>query len=190
MPGEEKNIQELKDETDILILGQHFIYKDKETQEIVRTDDFTTEELLEYANYIEKAMELGIPDIVAHPDFFMRKRKNCFGEVEERVTHKICKAAQKYQIPLEINLNNIFNHTYYTDDKLNEDTIEEQKKKLKEVEYPCQHFWKIATQYDIKVLYGIDVHHRGQILRWNELVELAKEVLGEEIIEKLNFIES
>lgn len=190
LPGEEKNIQELKDETDILILGQHFIYKDKETLEIVRTDDFTTEELLEYANYIEKAMELGIPDIVAHPDFFMRKRKNCFGEAEERVAHKICKAAQKYQIPLEINLNNIFNHTYYTNDKLNEDTIEEQKKKLKEVEYPCQHFWKIATQYDIKVLYGIDVHHRGQILRWNELVELAKEVLGKEIIEKLNFIES
>ena len=87
-------------------------------------------------------------------------------------------------------MNNIFKHTYYTDDKLNEDTIEEQKKKLKEVEYPCQHFWKIATQYDIKVLYGIDVHHRGQILRWNELVELAKEVLGKEIIEKLNFIES
>lgn len=190
LPGEEENIRELKDETDILVLGQHFIYKDRETLEIVRTDDFTTEELLEYANYIEKAMELGIPDIVAHPDFFMRQRKNCFGEAEERVAHKICKAAQKYQIPLEINLNNIFNHTYYTDDKLNEDTIEEQKKKLKEVEYPCQYFWKIATQYDIKVLYGIDVHHRGQILLWNELVELAKEVLGEEIIEKLNFIES
>lgn len=190
LPGEEENIRELKDETDILVLGQHFIYKDRETLEIVKTDDFTTEELLEYANYIEKAMELGIPDIVAHPDFFMRKRKNCFGEAEERVAHKICKAAQKYQIPLEINLNNIFKHTYYTDEKLNKDTIEEQKKKLKEVEYPCQHFWKIATQYDIKVLYGIDVHHRGQILRWNELVELAKEVLGKEIIEKLNFIES
>ena len=74
MPGEEENIRELKDETDILVLGQHFIYKDRETLEIVKTDDFTTEELLEYANYIEKAMELGIPDIVAHPDFFMRKR--------------------------------------------------------------------------------------------------------------------
>ena len=31
LPGEEKNIQELKDETDILILGQHFVYgNDKE----------------------------------------------------------------------------------------------------------------------------------------------------------------
>lgn len=190
LPGEEENIQELKEETDILILGQHFIYKDRETQEILRTDDFTTEkELLEYANYIEKAMELRIPDIVAHPDFFMRKRKNHFGEAEEKVAHKICQAAQKYQVPLEINLNNIFNHTYYTDGKLNEDTIEEQKKKLKKVEYPCKEFWKIATQYNIKVLYGIDVHHRGQILRWNELVELAKEVLGKEIIEKLNLIE-
>ena len=87
-------------------------------------------------------------------------------------------------------MNNIFNHTYYTDKKLNEDTIEKQKKKLDKVEYPCKSFWKIATQYDIKVLYGMDVHHRGQILRWNELVELAKEVIGKKIIEKLNFVEN
>lgn len=93
LPGEEENIKELKQETDKIILGQHFIYDNNKPTEILTTDEFTTEE-----------------------------------------------------------------------------------------------FWKIATKYNIKVLYGIDVHHRGQILLWNELIELAHEVLGKEIIEQLNFM--
>ena len=189
LPGEEENIKELKQETDKIILGQHFIYDNNKPTEILTTDEFTTEEhLIQYAKYIEKAMELKIPDIIAHPDFFMRKRKTPFGKLETTVTHMICQAAGKHNIPLEINLNNIFNQTYYQNKKLNHEEIAKQKEKLGKVEYPCKEFWKIATKYNIKVLYGIDVHHRGQILLWNELIELAHEVLGKEIIEQLNFM--
>ena len=131
---------------------------------------------------------MNLPDIIAHPDIYMMNR-NQFSEIEKAVAHKICEAAQKYQIPLEINLNNIFSKTYYENRELNHDSIEKQKEKLKNVSYPCREFWNIASQYDIKVLYGIDAHHRGQILLWHELVELANEMIGKESMRKLCFVE-
>ena len=189
LPGEEENIQELKSETDKIIIGQHFIYDDNKNLKIFNSKtEFSDRELLRYAEYLENAMKLGIPDIIAHPDLFMKSRKS-FSKVEEEVANRICKAAQIYNVPLEINLNNIFSKTYYNGRKLNNLPLEQQRKKLEKVSYPCKNFWNIASNYNIKVLYGIDAHHRGQILYWNELVKLANEILGQEIISKLNFIE-
>lgn len=188
LPGEEENLIELKNETDKLVLGQHFVYDDKGKLKIIgQPDSLNDDELLTYAEYIEKAMKLGIPDIIAHPDLYMLKKKE-FGKREEEVAHLICKAAEKYNIPLEINLNKIFRKTYYENDKLNNLPIEEQKKRLSRVEYPCKGFWNIAKEYNIKVVYGLDVHHKGHILLWNELLELAHEILGDEILDKLKFI--
>ena len=102
----------------------------------------------------------------------------------------ICKASEKYNIPLEINLNNIFQRTYNENRILNNLPLEEQRKKLINVQYPRKEFWEIASNYDVKVLYGIDAHYRGQIPVWNELVQLANEMIGEETICKLNFIEN
>ena len=188
LPGQEENIKELKIETDKIVLGQHFIYDDKNNLKIFGKADFLDIELIRYAEYIERAMQLNIPDIIAHPDIFMFNREK-FGKTEKEVTNLICIAAEKYKIPLEINLNNIFAKTYYENKKLNNFPIEEQIRKLSNVSYPCKNFWEIVTQYDIKVVYGIDAHHRGQILLWNELIKLANEILGENVINNLNFIE-
>lgn len=189
LPGEEENLIELKRETDKIILGQHFIYdNDKQLKIFGKNSYFTEEELMRYAEYIEKAMELNIPDIIAHPDIYLMDRKD-FGAIENKVANTICRAAEKFNIPLEINLAQVFNETYYEDRKLNSESIERQKKKLSRVPYPRKEFWKVASNYDIKVLYGIDVHRRGQILKVNELVELANEIIGKEIIERFRFIE-
>lgn len=188
LPGEEENLNELKKETDKLILGQHFIYDDNKNLKIFGQEDFKEKDLLRYAEYINTAMKLGIPDIVAHPDMFMLRRKK-FGNIEKNIANLICMAAEKYNIPLEINLNDIFYKTYFENRKLNNDPIEKQKEKLFKVSYPCKEFWNIATKYDIKVVYGIDAHFRGQILLWNNLLELAYEILGDVIISKLNFLE-
>ena len=188
LPGEEENIKELKQEVDTIILGQHFIYGDNKELRIHGTDNFTDEELIRYAGYIEKAVKLDIPDIIAHPDVFMHRREK-FGEIEKKVANVICKVAEKYNIPLEINLAQVFNKTYFENKKLNNDSIEKQKEKLSNVVYPCRAFWEIATKYNIKVLYGIDAHRRGQISRYKELTELANEIIGQETIKKLNFIE-
>lgn len=189
LPGEEENLRELKAETDKIVLGQHFVYDNNRQLKIFsRKEYFTDEELIRYAEYIEKALELHIPDIIAHPDTYLQSRED-FGEIESKVANMICKAAEKHNIPLEINLAQVFNQTYYENRKLNSESIEKQKKKLSKVPYPCKEFWKVASKYNIKVLYGIDAHHRGQILRWNELVELANEIIGKETIKRLNFIE-
>lgn len=188
LPGEEKNIQELKDETDILVLGQHFVYGNDKELRILGKCDFSDEELLRYANCIEKAVELGIPDIIAHPDIYLsRKRK--FGDIEKEVAIRICKIAEKYKIPLEINLNNIFQRTYNENRILNNFPLDEQRKKLINVNYPRSEFWELASNYNVKVLYGLDAHYRGQIQKWNELIILANEIIGEKTISKLNFIE-
>lgn len=187
LPGEEANLQELKEETDRLILGQHFIYDKNNNLKVFSVDDFTKENLMEYASHIEKAIELGIPKIIAHPDTYMRARDR-FEEDETEVAHRICKAAEKYNIPLEINLAQIFNATYYKGKTLNNDSIEVQKERLRNVPYPCKGFWKVASNYSIRVLYGIDVHHKGQISLFSNLVELANEIIGNDTISKLNFV--
>ena len=187
LPGEEENIKELKKEVDKIILGQHFIYDENKELKILGEHDFTDEELIRYAEYIKKAVELNIPDIIAHPDVYMRKRKS-FGEIESKVANIICKVAEKYNLPLEINLANIFNKTYYENKQLNNDPIEKQKEKLSNVDYPCKDFWEIVTNYNIKVLYGIDSHHKRQVSLYKNSIELANEIIGKETIEKLNFI--
>lgn len=80
LPGEEENLKELKKETDKLILGQHFIYDKNGVLKCFRNrNSFSKEELLTYVNYIEKAVKLGIPDIIAHPDIYM------FGEMDSEM---------------------------------------------------------------------------------------------------------
>ena len=54
--------------------------------------------------------------------------------------------------------------------------------------YPSKNFWNIACKYDIKAVYGIDAHYRGQILLWTKLRQLADIVLGNEIIGRLHFL--
>lgn len=188
LPGEENNLLELKQETDKLILGQHFVYDDNKNLKIFGVDKFSDDDLIRYADYIDKAMELNIPDIIGHPDIYMLSRDS-FGEVEEKVANMICKSAEKYNIPIEINLCKIFNKVFFEGKKLNNPSIEEQRNKLINVKYPCKEFWNIAKNYNIKVLYGIDAHFEGQILCWNELLQLANEIIGEDTIKELSFIE-
>lgn len=188
LPGEEENLRELKDEADKIILGQHFVYDDNNNLKIfVEKQKATDADLIRYAEYLDNVMELNIPDIIAHPDVFMNSRDN-FGEIEAKVSKMICKSAEKYDIPLEINMAKIFNSVFYEDKKIHVLPTDEQKKRLSKVKYPCKQFWKIATNYNIKVLYGIDVHHKGQITLFNELIQLANEIIGIETINKLNFI--
>ena len=173
LPGQEQNLLELKNEVDKIVLGQHFIYADdNKSLKIFRHQDFNDDDLIKYANYIDNAMEKNIPDIIVHPDLYMLSR-DTFGEIEAKVAHIICKSAEKHNIPLEINLSDPF--LYYCNNKY-------------KVRYPSKEFWEIATNYNIKVLYGIDAHFKEQIRGYKESIEIANEIIGEETIKKLNFI--
>jgi len=170
-PQLEEELNEIKSETDKLVLGQHFVLDDDNNVKIVGWGITNGEDVIRYAHYIEEAMGKGIPSIVAHPDLFMLE-KSSFCKYCEEATHIICKAAEKYQIPLEINLTR-------ASMLLNGMT--------NKIAYPNKDFWKIASNYDIKVVYGVDAHFRFQIDLYEKSVELVKEHLGEDVISKLKF---
>ena len=175
LPGQEDNLFELKNETDLIVLGQHFVYKDELQKELVkhRKEHFTDEQLLRYADYIDKALEIGLPDIIAHPDIYMYGRDS-FGKIEKIVAHKICKSAEKYKVPLEINLAELPGYDMGI---------------LQKVSYPCREFWKIASSYNIKVLYGIDAHYRIEIRQFEKSIDMANNIIGRDVIKRLKFID-
>ena len=174
LPGQEDNLLELKNETDKIILGQHFVYNDKKTDLLVfRKSDYADDEkILKYAEYVKTAIEKKIPDIIAHPDLFVLGREK-FGKIEEKVTHMICSIAEEYGIPLEINLSNPNMYLLGKKDR---------------IYYPSKEFWKIASEYkNLKVVYGIDAHFEYQIVNYEKAIEVVNKHIGKDIINKLNF---
>ena len=174
LPDQVDYLLELKNETDILVLGQHFIYDETKKLKIFRYDNFSDNDLIKYANYIEKAIKNNIPDIIVHPDLFMLNRTK-FGLNEEKATRIICKSASENNIPLEINLTEAC--LFLRGDKDN-------------ISYLCKDFWRIASTYNLRVLYGIDAHFRSQIELYEKSVELVNNIIVKDIIDKLNFVDN
>ena len=164
----------IKSETDKMVMGQHVISDDNgENVKIIGWSSNTDEDLYRYAYLIEEAMREGIPDVIVHPDCYMLS-KSSFGEVEEKVAHTICKAAEKYQVPLEINLTRI---AMLLDGRTND------------IKYPCKGFWEIASNYNVKVIYGVDAHFRFQLELYEDSVKYCEDYLGKKIISKFHFCE-
>ena len=174
-PDQEKYLLELKNEVDKIVLGQHYIYdNNNKSLKIFRHHNFSDEDLIKYAEYIDMAMEKSIPDIIVHPDLYMLSR-NFFDDIEAQVAHIICKSAEKHNIPLEINLTEAFLNLSNMKDKIS---------------YPSKEFWKIASQYNIKVIYGIDAHFKEQIRTYEQCIEIVNNIIGKDVINKLSFIEN
>ena len=163
----------LKNKSDYILLGQHFIIDDNGSLKIFRTDDFTDEDLFKYAHLIEEAVSKGLCDAVVHPDIFMLSR-NSFGSTEKKVANIICEACSKYNVPIEINLGEIY---WYLKGVKNE------------VSYPSKEFFIEASKYDVKVIYGIDAHFKEQIEMYEEEKMLADNIIGKDILNKLNIID-
>ncbi len=184
-------LKKMKDKTDKMILGQHWVVDKKGKQhEIGREKDGTeiSDDILDlYVESICNAIENNLPNIIAHPDLFMKARDS-FGAKEQEAARIICQAAIKRGIPLEINFGAI---SKYNDSKQTGDEIR------KDVAYPSQAFWKyiaeIAPQYEqqygkqLKVLFGKDAHFPGQ-LSTNRDYELAIDIVGIETLEQLHFV--
>lgn len=174
LPDQVDNLLELKSEVDKIVLGQHFIYaENNKNLKIFRYIKFSDDDLIKYANYIKEAIENNIPDIIVHPDIYMLSSDD-FGEVEKQVAEIICSTAEKYNIPLEINLTEAFMKLSGMKDRIC---------------YPCKEFWEIASNYNIKVLYGVDAHFKEQIRLYEESIELVNMIITPEVINRLNFIE-
>lgn len=189
IPEDLEHISRMKSMVDKMILGQHFILDSQGNIKYFSSkQDLTDREMIQYVSLIGKALKDEIPDIIAHPDLFLKYRES-FGDKEEFITRQLCELTQKYQVPMEINLNEIYREYMKAKSKIPNSTEEEQiKLAMSKIKYPNKRFWEIVSEYDVKVLFGIDAHLEGQILNNEISYRVAKEIFGE-TIKRLNFVD-
>lgn len=120
-----------------LILGEHFTsLRDERDDEINRhtvLPSESEERLVKYASVLVEAMKTGLFTHVAHPDII-----GFTGDIAvyKRESARICEAALKYGVPLEINLLGI------------------REKRA----YPKREFWETAAEVGAPVTIGCDAH--------------------------------
>lgn len=131
---------EYKDRLDYIILGQH----EAALRGYSFYEDNSDEAILHYADLIEEACDMHFPDILAHPDLFMYATSK-WTPACVAATRKICESAARNNIPLEVNLNGL---------RYGKKQIGDEYRYT----YPYRKFWEIASEYPIKVVYGLDAH--------------------------------
>jgi histidinol-phosphatase (PHP family) len=133
-----------------LILGQHYIRYGEETQHTSIKPTSKEEDLAYYVDTVIQAMETGVFTYVAHPDLL-----NFVGsdEIYEKHMRRLCQAAVRCEVPLEINFLGIRDQRCY----------------------PRDHFWKIAGEEGCEVVYGCDAHHNKHAYD-AESLKIAQEI--------------
>ena len=135
---------ELLTKLDYLICGQHFSIDKNNTLVYNGYKKDNQEIVVDYVDRVIEAIESGLFKYIAHPDIILNSY-TFRDEFIEGQMRRICEAAEKHHIPLEVNLEGI-------------------KKQVKlgiigeEKFYPYNYFWNIAKDYKIDVILGADVH--------------------------------
>lgn len=123
---------------------------------------------LRYAEVVCRAMESGLYDFIARPDYFMKYHADFIGKTSEPLFLKnallasqmILKEAEKYQIPLELDLEELL---LYEDDFMD-----------KKYTYPNPFFWNNVKEVNPIVIYGLDSNCCEDLMKmehWQERVE-------------------
>ena len=177
LPDRIDEIRQMHSESDILILGQHLIVRNGTPDDIhVPVERRPFEDFLCYADFVEKGLSTGLFRILAHPDLFMVMSK-AFGKTEEMISDMVLKSAEKHDIPIEINLRQI---SKPAGGEGNDG----------DMAYPCPEFWKMATAYNVKVVYGLDVHRIYQLELHEKILDAANRRIGPGTLSKLHFLEN
>ncbi len=146
-----KHLCSLKDKCDYLILGEHYIDGISPINNI--------EYPLIYAKYVSEAMDTGLFDYIAHPDYFLKFRDTIkanndkYIENAKKCFKMICEKAKKLDIPLEINLSFINNVKIMNDN---------------EYPYPHSLLFDIANKVGNKCVVGIDAHNPNVIKKYKD----------------------
>lgn len=137
---------------DYMILGQHFLDKEKDgTYSVRKTNDESI--LKRYVDIVIEAMKTGRYLYVAHPDVI-----NYRGPEEIYVKHmkRLCQYLKEKDIPIEINMLGLWTGRHY----------------------PSSHFLKIAGEVGNSAVIGVDAHSPKEILNYAAFrrgAELCKE---------------
>ena len=132
-------LTELREQCDYLILGSH---GDESAPDYLYSGMCTgKEQLRTYLDFTLKGMEWGIFSYLAHPDLCFHSYA-AFDDTARDVSRQICRAAKALGLPLEYNLNGIYNHLGM------QGTLG----------YPCRRFWEIAAEEGVAAILGVDAH--------------------------------
>lgn len=145
-----KLIDFLKDyPVEYLLLAQHYIGNEVDIGSIGSSASTTKEEVLvDYCKQVTQAMETGRFTYFAHPDMF-----HFVGDkkVYDKYMRQLCCTANRYNMPLEINLLGLYEGRHY----------------------PNEAFWKIAGEEGCKAILGSDAHSAKAVWR-PETIEKGK----------------
>lgn len=160
------NLIYLKEKCDYLSLGQHFI------KDVHNKGDINYP--LIYAKTICEAINTGLFDYIAHPDYFLKYRdltkktemnnyiNNC-----DKALNIICTAAKKLNIPLEINLKYINNVKIMNDNH-----------------YPYPHplLLKNIIKHKNKIIIGINTHSIRDIQKYKNNIKRVYDMIPNRLI--------
>jgi len=130
---------------DYMILGEHFLLQDGGGMVYACTLD-AKDYIDEYLYLIEEACKTGMFTYIAHPDLFVGMFPK-FNEECEGYARRVCEIAEKYQMPVEINLHGLFYHH------------------SEHLDYPCEDFWRITKEYNLQYCIGIDAHNPNEFTK-------------------------
>lgn len=174
-PMKESFLGELRDKVDYMILGQHFVNRGLQNVQSKNNPNYP----IEYANMVIKAIESGIFDIVAHPDYFMKFRDTLISDKDRKLFDEnailasqiICEKAKDMGIPIEINMAPALNDEFLADGNL---------------AYPYPTFWKVASEIDgLQILKGVDAHDLSafkNVVHAQLLIENIEQVVSDKLI--------
>ncbi|MCF7924102.1 MAG: histidinol-phosphatase [Candidatus Izimaplasma sp.] len=138
-----KHYENLLNELDYLILGQHYIKDNNQLKSVFKIKTYA--ELKIYKETIINAMRTNYFKIIAHPDIFLINQP----EISEEVL-SLCKeiilVAKEENVLLEINANGFRKKKHDRNGK----TL---------YQYPRKEFWKLVKDMNAPAIISADAHH-------------------------------
>ena len=171
-PEWQEYYDELKKKLDYIILGLHAFRIEGESKIYSAWNINTEEHVLAYGKYMVKAIESEKFNYIAHPDLYMINYRDWTESCIE-VAHMICKTAEKYDVPLEVNANGI------------RKTLARHPEWDRYM-YQYKEFCEIAAKYNIRTIIGSDAHDFMEME--DEPMEMARtfaKELGLNVIESI-----
>lgn len=151
---------------DYLICGQH-CYIENNQQIFYNSTHNSQEMVVKYVDAVIEAIHSGLFIYIAHPDHFMNGYR-IWDDFAIEQSKRLLEEAEKYQIPLEINVAGLRFSEYKHKKNAEGRPIENL--------YPYDKFWDLASTYNIKGIIGIDAHRKEDFLDGvdKEALEFAK----------------
>lgn len=156
---DEAYLKQIKQSCDYMINGQHAI--SRKPEHYVH-DVCSDEDVMVYAKQIIQAMECGLTDYLAHPDYFMLGR-NEFSPACANAIEQIAVCAKKHKIPVECNLKGM---------KYGKQKYPYGERYI----YPHRETYEILAKHSCDVVFGYDAHDPNVLLD-DTLQKQAEEVL-------------